>query len=168
MLVPCLFMIVWMGVFGSSAIRMEFDGNHLISQAMSENGMAVALLAYLKNLPLTPIMSILAFAAMLFSCVTMTEAEILTVADMCVSRRGDQAKSDNFAPKPLKAFWGVVMSLMGFVLLYSGGLHAVQTISIILGLPILILQLVMCVSALKSFRNYKQYDITLKQGEDYD
>ncbi len=168
MLVPCLFMIAWMGVFGSSAMHMEFLGNHVISDAMAQFGTSVALLAYLKNLPWTPILCVLAFAAMLFSCITMTEAEILTVADMCVSNRGDEAKSDNKAPSPLKAFWGVIMSLMGFILLYSGGLHAVQTISIILGLPILMLQVVMCIATIKSFREYKKYDQTLKSDEDYE
>ena len=168
MLVPCLFLIAWMGIFGSSALWMEFNGNHVISEAIDRWGIAVALLAYLRNLPLTPVLCILAFAAMAFSCVTMTEAEILTVSDMCVSNDHDKAVSDKHAPATLKIFWGVVMSLEGFALLYSGGLAAVQTISIVLGFPILLLQLLMAVSALKGFRHYKEYDITLKPGEDYD
>ncbi len=168
MLVPCLFLMIWMGAFGSSAMLMEFNGITTVSEAMANYGTAVALLAFLKNLPLTPIMTVLAFIAMLFSCVTMTEAEILTVADMCVSHKGDEAVSDNRAPVSQKVFWGLVMSLIGFVLLYSGGLHAVQTISITLGFPILILELGMCVSALKGFKRYKEYDMTLEPGEDYD
>lgn len=168
MLVPCLFLVAWMGIFGSSAMLMEYGGNHIISEAMDKWGAAVALLAYFRNLPLTPVLCVLAFAAMLFSCVTMTESEILTVSDMCVSHENDEAVSDKHAPKKLKIFWGVVMSLEGFALLYSGGLTAVQTISITLGFPILLLQLLMAVSALKGFRHYKEYDITLKPGEDYD
>lgn len=43
-----------------------------------------------------------------------------------------------------------------------------HTVSIVLGFPILILMLVMCVSALKGFKNYKELDVILKPGEDYD
>lgn len=168
MLVPCLFLIAWMGIFGSSAMKMEFDGNHVISNAVAEYGSAVAFFAYLKNLPLTPITTVVAFAAVIFSLITMTEAEILTLADMSVATENDLAASDNFAPTWVKVFWGICMSLIGFVLLYSGGLNAVQTVSIVLGFPILILMLVMCVSALKGFKNYKELDVTLKPGEDYD
>ena len=168
MFVPCLFLVAWMGIFGSSTIKMALDGNTAIADAISEFGSSVAFFAYIKQLPLSSIILIIATVAIVFSIITQTEAEILTVADMCVASDDELAVSDNFAPKKLKVFWGLMMSFIAFVLLYSGGLSAVQNISIILGLPMLILLLLMAVSSIKGFTHYKEYDKTLHPGEDYD
>jgi choline-glycine betaine transporter len=168
MLVPCIFLALWMGIFGSSAINMEFNGINGVSEAMGKFGTSVAFFAYVKNLPLAPVITVIAVIAIIFSIVTQTEAEILTIADLCVSFDDDLAKSDNFAPAHIKVFWGLVMSFIGFVLLYSGGIIGVQTACIVLGLPMLALILFMCVAAIKGFRHYKDYDKTLKSGEDYE
>ncbi|MDO5409643.1 MAG: BCCT family transporter [Lachnospiraceae bacterium] len=167
MLAPCIFLVMWMGTFGSSAMHMEFTGNHAISEAIAQYSNSIAFFAYLKQLPLAPLLLVLAVIAVVFSIVTQTEAEVLTIADMCVASDEELAASDNFAPVWLKVFWGLVMSLLAFTLLYSGGLNAVQTISIILGLPMLILLVVMCISTIKGLTKYKEYDQTLKDGEDY-
>ena len=60
------------------------------------------------------------------------------------------------------------MSFMAFVLLFSGGLQAVQNISIIIGVLMLIVLLLTCLGGIKAFRNYKEYDKTLEKGEDYE
>ena len=91
---------------------------------------------------------------------------MLTVSDLCVASDEELAKSDNFAPWPLKVFWGLMMSFIAYVLLYSGGLVAVQNVSIILGLPILILMIFMCISAAKGYKNYHEYDVTLTSKDD--
>lgn len=168
MFVPCIFLVAWFGTFGSSAINMELSGNAGISQALAEFGNSVAFFAYLKELPISSITVIVAIVAVIFSIVTQTEAEVLTIADLCMKDEGGDSESDKHSPAVLKIFWGLIMSLLAFALLYSGGLSAVQTASIVLGLPMLVLILVMCVSAIKGFRNYKEYDKTLEQDEDYE
>lgn len=168
MFVPCIFLAVWFGVFGSSSIQMELKGIANISKAIGEFGNSVAFFAYLKELPLSSIMLIIAVVAVIFSIVTQTEAEILTIADLCMKDEGGESESDKHSPAAIKIFWGLMISLLAFTLLYSGGLSAVQTASIVLGLPMLILILVMCVSALKGLKNYKEYDQTLRPDEDYD
>lgn len=167
MFAPCLFLLAWMGVFGTSAMEMLRNGNTAVVDAITEYGNSIAFFAYLKQLPLAPIILIIAVVAVIFSIVTQTEAEVLTIADMCVGTDEDLAASDNFAPRWIKVFWGFLMSLLAYALLYSGGLNAVQTISIILGLPMLILMLFMCVASVKGLTKYKEYDQTLKDGEDY-
>ncbi|WP_409969359.1 BCCT family transporter [Bengtsoniella intestinalis] len=168
MFAPCIFIGLWMGVFGSSSIAMELAGNTNITDTMATLGSSVAFFAYIENLPLSGIIMPLGVIAIIFSIVTQTEAEILTIADVCVATDEELAKSDNFAPPHIKIFWGLMMSLIAFVLLYSGGLSAVQTASIVMGLPMLMLLLIMAVATIKGFRNYKEYDKTLAPGEDYD
>lgn len=168
MIAPSIFLIIWMGTFGSSAMNMTLSGNNSIMDAITQWGSSVAFFAYAKNLPLAPIILVIAFITMIFSIVTQTEAEILTVADMCVATDEELAKSDNFAPVWVKFVWGMLMSFMAFVLLFSGGLQAVQNISIIIGVLMLIVLLLTCLGGIKAFRNYKEYDKTLEKGEDYE
>lgn len=168
MFVPCLFLVCWFGTFGSSAMGIQLDGNFNILNDITEFGNSVAFFAYLKQLPLVQITVPIAIIAVLFSIVTQTEAEILTISDLCLVDEGGDAESDKHAPIWMKVFWGAIMSLLAFALLYSGGLSAVQTASIVLGLPMMILVLIMCVGAIKGFKNYKKLDQTLKEGEDYE
>lgn len=167
---PTLFLILWFGIFGSSVINMELTGNTAVSEAYVAYGSSVALFAYLKELPLVPVLLVIGSLAVVFSILTLTEAEVMTLSDLCVVKKGEEkeATSDSHSPFSLKAFWGIAMCLLGFVLLQSGGLSAVQTSSIILGLPILILLLFMAVSLVKGLSKYKDYDTTLKEGEDYE
>lgn len=62
MFIPIGFIVIWFGTFGSSAIRLQMNGT-LIWEAIQEYGFPVALFAYLQELPLTPILTILGFAA---------------------------------------------------------------------------------------------------------
>lgn len=169
MFVPSIFLTAWMGIFGSSAINMHFNqGITSVADAINEWGSSVAFYAYLKEMPLSVIIIPIAMLAIIFSIVTQTEAEVLTISDLCVASDEELAKSDNLAPAPLKLFWGFTMSLLAFVLLISGGLSAVQTASIVLGLPMMLLILLMAVGTIKGLKNYKKYDQTLREGEDYE
>lgn len=170
MLVPCIFLIAWMGIFGSSSIKMTLDGNTGITDAIAQYGSSVAFFAYLKQLPLKGVTMILALAAVIFSVVTMIESQVLTIADLCVSHDADseEASSDKNAPAPTKIFWGFLMGLLAYAGYRSGGLSAIQTASIVFGLPVLFMVLIICVASVKGFKNYKKYDLTLKDGEDYE
>ena len=49
----------------------------------------------------------------------------------------------------LKVFWGIICSTIAAMLLLSGGLKAVQSVSFVVSFPFLILMLVMAYSLLK-------------------
>lgn len=167
MIAPSIFLIAWFGVFGSSSINMEMNGNRAISQAISKFGNSTAFFAYLRQLPLADITLVIAVVAVVLSIITQTEAEILTISDLCVEERDEKTTSDKKSPALIKVFWGSLISVLAFVLLNSGGLEAVQTASIVLGFPMLVLIIIFCISGYKGFKNYKKYDKTLGEGEDY-
>lgn len=168
MVAPVIFTFLWFGVFGSSAINMELNGNCNIAADIAAYGSPVALFAYLKNLPLSGLMVVFGFAAIVFSFVTLAEAQTLTIAELtCVQDEDEETKSEQNAPASVKIFWGVLMGLMAFALLYSGGVSAIQTASIVCALPILALMLFMAAAYIKSMKDYKKFDQTLQDGEDY-
>jgi glycine betaine transporter len=65
----------------------------------------------------------------------------------------------------MKIFWGVLMGLLSWVLLVSGGASALQTSVIVCGLPILVLQIVMAVGFVKAMGNLKKYDVVNRRPE---
>ena len=168
LIAPSLFLIAWFGIFGSSVIHMGLTGNTIVSDAAAMFGNSVALFAYLKQLPLAPLLIAIGFLAVLASTVTLTEAECMTVADICIEHKEEEAQADKNSPVWLKAFWALAMCLLGFVLYYSGGLSAIQTSSIVVALPIMILLVFITISMLKGLVHYKEYDKTLGEGEDYE
>ncbi|MDO4542013.1 MAG: BCCT family transporter [Bacillota bacterium] len=166
MVAPAIFAFAWFGIFGSSSIAMEMSNTGLGAE-IAENGIAIALFAYMKNLPLAPVLYILTFAAIVFSLVTLAESMVLTVADMTTKEEVlvQLEKEGKGSPRPLKIFWGVLMGLIAFTLLYSGGLTALQTSVVICGFPLLFLMLFMAYGGVKFLRNRKEYDLTMEQEE---
>lgn len=159
LLAPSLFGFLWFGIFGSSAIRAELlaGGNAGIIKDIAEHGIPVAMFAFFKTLPLRPVLNILGFAATIFSFVTMAESMTLTIADMT-------CKADE-TPNVLKAFWGILMGLVAFIMLENGGLDALQTSVIVCALPLLVMILFMVAAYIKSMRHRSQYDQTLTEEE---
>ena len=164
MVAPVLFTFVWFGVFGSSSINFELQGINTISQDIATFGTPVALFAYVKNLPFAPILTLLGFLAILFSFVTLAESQTLTISEItCKEEMLEGEGDDKNAPVMLKVFWGLLMGLMAFALLQSGGINALQTAVIVCGLPILILMLFMAAAYIKSMLHHEEYDLTIKQ-----
>lgn len=144
LLVPVGFIVIWFGTFGSSAILRQLKGIDIWNTVL-ERGYPVAFFAYLDTLPLNTIFLLLGLLAVFLSFITQSESMIYTIAEM-TSLEKNKGRSTNF----LKVFWGVMISTMGFVLIHSGGLETVQTSVVMLGVPILIILLINCVSFIKA------------------
>lgn len=168
MFVPCIFLALWFGAFGSSVIDMTLTGNGAVSRVMAEWGTSASFFAFLQQFPAAPALIVIGFITIMLSIITQTESQVLTISDLCVAGPDDDAASDLHSPGILKVFWGLAMSFIAFILLVAGGLSGVQTASVVLGLPTLALILVMTIASIKSFKHYKRYDKTLTPGEDYD
>lgn len=165
LLAPTAFAIAWFGIFGSSAIHFQLNGSDIYS-VISKLGNPVALFAYVEELPLTPVLYVLGFLAIIFSLLTLSESMTLTLSDMSI--KPEYLKEENEAkasPAILKVFWGILMGLVAFVLLVSGGLGALQTASVVCGLPILIIQLIWAAAYVKSMVQRDRYDQTLMHSE---
>ena len=108
----------------------------------------------------------LVFIAIIISITTMVNAMVFTLSDMSTKaeylKEGALSKSSS---NILKIYWGLIIGLTAFILLFSGGLGALQTASVVCGLPILALLLVMAVSYIKSMRQRSKYDMTLTEEE---
>ncbi|WP_321280761.1 BCCT family transporter [Marinifilum fragile] len=147
--VPALLTFLWISVFGGSAIYQELLGNTQISEAVNAN-IATAIYHLLEQYPFPFISSLL--TVILVACFFVTSSDS---GSMVVDTLTSGGKLD--APVGQKIFWASMEGLIAIILLIGGGLAALQTATILTGLPFAILLLVLCYSLLKSLK--KDYGV---------
>ncbi len=128
LLVPTIFGGLWFSVFGGSAIfkeRMEGTG---LYQLMTDQGTEVALFSLFEQFPLGAVMSVIA--------ILLISTFFITSADSATFVLGMQTTNGSLNPSNyIKFIWGGVVAASAAILLYSGGLTALQTASIIAAFP---------------------------------
>ncbi|MGN8644583.1 glycine betaine uptake BCCT transporter [Gracilibacillus sp. HCP3S3_G5_1] len=159
LLVPTLFGALWFSVFGGSAIHLEMNENINIYNIMNEAGSEAALFTVLENFPLSLIMSILA--------VLLISTFFITSADSATFVLGMQTTNGDLNPDiKVKVAWGIVQSGTAAVLLWQGGLQALQTASIIAAFPFAIIMIMVIISIFKAFREEARlYTLKRKKRE---
>ncbi|MFA7526526.1 MAG: BCCT family transporter [Ottowia sp.] len=142
--VPVLLSMLWFATFGGTALHFElFDGAGL-GDAVSRE-MSAGLFAMLEALPAPGVLGI----AMLVLIVLF----VITSANSATFVLGMFTSQGRLNPgRPTRLIWGVVTALVTGVLLASGGLEALQTISIIAALPFMVLMIFMAASLLRAFQ----------------
>ena len=123
---------------------MELFGGGGISEAVSEN-VALSLNAVMEGLPFSSIMP--AVATLLVITFFITSSDSGSLVDDMVTSGGHPDP-----PVAQRIFWAFSEGAVAGVLLYSGGLLALQTASITSGLPLTILILFTCYGLAKALR----------------
>lgn len=148
LLVPTILTFLWLTVFGGSAIYQSLIGNTAITDAV-DNNVATAIYFLLEQYPFTTLLSILTVILVASFFVTSSDSGSFVVDTLTSGGRHD-------APKGQKIFWASMEGLIAAVLLVGGGLTALQTASILTGVPFAIIIIVMCFSFYKSLDEYHQ------------
>ncbi|WP_377889456.1 BCCT family transporter [Alkalihalobacillus sp. R86527] len=147
LLVPTIFGALWFSVFGGSAISLDMAGTG-VYDIISNQGMEVALFAVLEQFPLGTFMSVIA--------ILLISTFFITSADSATFVLGMQTTNGSLNPSTgVKLTWGVIQSSAAAVLLWSGGLGALQTASIIAAFPFAIIIIGMVFSLLKALKEEK-------------
>ncbi|EHK72511.1 choline transporter [Pseudomonas psychrotolerans L19] len=128
LLVPAGFTLLWMTVFGNTAIHMILtDGLTDLAAAVNKDS-SLALFAFLEHFPLHSVISMVAIVMVVVFFVTSADSGAMVV-DMLAS--GGQDKT----PVWQRVFWASSMGLVAIALLLAGGLKALQTATIASALP---------------------------------
>jgi len=78
----------------------------------------------------------------------------ITSADSATYVVGVMSSGGNLNPKnSLKIFWGILCSTIAAMLLLTGGLKAIQTVSFVVSFPFMILMVFMIVAFLRSLKS---------------
>ena len=140
---PSILCFLWMSVFGGSAINLQMTGERDVASAVNEN-VATALFDMLEAFPLTGIVSFVGVLLLISFFVTSSDSGSLVVDHLTSGGKLD-------SPKPQRVFWAVMEGLVAIALLIGGGLSALQTAAVSIGLPFAVILLIMCWSMKKAF-----------------
>ena len=145
LLVPTVFCAMWFSVFGGTAISLEMFHQAGLKAVIDDQGMEVALFTLLEQFPLGAVMSCLA----MFLIATF----FITSADSATFVLGTLTTHGNLnPPNSVKLTWGLIQSVAAAVLLWSGGLKALQTGSILAAFPFAFIILLMVWSLLRALK----------------
>jgi len=146
-LAPSVVSILWISIFGSTALHIELFGEGNITAAVNEN-ITTALFSLLEHFPLSYFSILFVVIAGIIFFVTSSDSGSLVI-DFITS--GGREKTTVW----LRIFWALAEGLVAATLVYGGGLIALQTGSLITGLPVCILMLFLCYSILKALRKHQ-------------
>ncbi|WP_211747718.1 BCCT family transporter [Paenibacillus sp. Marseille-Q4541] len=144
MVVPPVIACLWIATFGGTALWFDLHENAGIAAAVNQD-VAVALFQMFDQLPFSSVMSVLSILLILTFLVTSADSATHILASM--TSRGSLNP-----PTVGKIVWGTLMAAIAGVLLYSGGLEALQTASLIAALPFTVLLLLLIVAMTKLLR----------------
>ncbi len=140
LLIPTVFNLLWMTVFGNGAIWMDAQTAGMLTQAAAETDRLLFL--FLNQLPLPAITSLTAILVIVIFFITSADSGIFVINSIA-----SQGKST--FPKWQSILWGSMLAILAIGLLYSGGLEALQTMTVIMALPFSLIMVVMAFCLLR-------------------
>ncbi|WP_053361165.1 BCCT family transporter [Bacillus sp. FJAT-27251] len=135
LIIPPLIACFWVAVFGGTALWHDLNAGTNIAEAVNAD-LTSALFQTYEVLPLKTLLSVLSILLIFTFLVTSADSATFILASMTM----------NGNPNPplfAKMVWGVLMSAIAAVLLYAGGLEALQTASLVAALPFTVILLLM-------------------------
>ncbi|MEQ9464683.1 MAG: BCCT family transporter [Haliea sp.] len=142
---PVMLSAVWFATFGGTALYQELFGVPGIAAAVSEE-ISSGLFLMLQLLPGADALALLVLVLIVLFVITSANSATFVLG--MFTGNGVLTPS-----RWLRLTWGVVQTLVAGVLLLSGGLAALQTMSIVAAFPFMVLMIFLAVSLLKSLRN---------------
>jgi choline/glycine/proline betaine transport protein len=143
--VPSLIVFLWMGIFGNAGIYQVINETSQLNEIVNNN-YTVALFALFDVYPIPTLISILALTIIVTFFVTSSDSGAL-VASMLSSKSHLGIHDDS--PILSRVTWAILLGIIAAVLLYKGGLTALQTSVVICGVPFSII----VVFAIRHFYN---------------
>lgn len=174
LLVPTLVTAIWMSIVGGSALKVEqnarhayekevatlvkegksapeaFKGGPIVKATQEDNTQALfTMFNSLDSGTLGQALSIIACLLLATFLITSTDCGTHVLCYM-------DAEGATETPIRIRVVWGTLIAIIAGVLLYAGGLKAIQSASIIAGFPISIFLAIMSVTLFKSLRREPQ------------
>ena len=145
MLIPTVFTLLWMTIFGNSAIDLVHNQGVTALGDMVSQDSSVALFVFLENFPLSTVLSFFSVLMIVIFFVTSCDSGAMVVDMLC-------SHGSNDTPLWQRVYWAVGIGVVAAILLVAGGLNALQTMTIASALPFAIVLLLAIVGLIKALR----------------
>jgi choline/glycine/proline betaine transport protein len=146
LLVPTFITFLWITIFGNTALNLEMFGSGGIAKAVQEN-IPISLFVMLENFPLSQVTCFLGVVVVMTFFITSSDSGSMVI-DIITSG------GDPNPPVLSRLFWAILEGVVAAALLAGGGLVALQTATIITGLPFAVILLGMCLALYKGLKDY--------------
>ena len=150
LVIPSMFGILWFTVFGNTAIWLN-DGEAAGTLGQMISSPETLLFKFLDYLPLSGVTGLVSLVVISLFFITSADSGIYVLNNIA-SRDKSLA-----APRWQAVMWGILMSVVAIVLMQSGGLANLQTMTLLVALPFAMLMLLMCFSLWKGLNADKKY-----------
>ncbi|RKD14453.1 choline transporter [Pelobium manganitolerans] len=147
LILPALVTFLWFSAFGGTTMKDILLGDTAMIAAVQDN-ISTALYVFFDKFPLAIVLKILGLVLCSF-IITSADSGAL-VMDSITS--GGKLKTPPFQ----RVIWAAATGIIAAVLMYGGGLNALQTAVTISGLPFAILLVMMCFSLLSGLKEDHQ------------
>ncbi|MFI2811724.1 MULTISPECIES: choline BCCT transporter BetT [Microbulbifer] len=145
LLMPTLITIIWLTVFGNSAIRMIRDEGLQSLADTIQKDQSLALFQFLEQFPMSGFLSMLAIILVVIFFVTSADSGALVMNMLSSHGRDD-------TPVWQRIFWAGIIGVVAIALLLAGGLASLQTAAITSALPFSLILLVALYGLIKALR----------------
>lgn len=145
LLLPSIVSFIWFAAFGTTAMSVQKSGAVDLSQFSTET----VLFAVFNGLPLSSVLSGVA--------IILIGMFFITSADSATFVLGMQTSYGSLTPpNRVKVTWGAILAAMAAILLYSGGLMALQNALIIAAFPFSFIMILMMFCLYKALKKEKR------------
>jgi len=142
MIIPTLVSILWFTVFGGLTLNVadEFHPDQLLGMASAPE---TALFHIFDKYSLGIVLSLIALMLLVTFFITSANSATFVLAMLT---------SDGALEPPTnkKTFWGILIAVVAFALIQSGGIQMIQTVSIVIAFPYLFILIGIGISLVKS------------------
>jgi choline-glycine betaine transporter len=141
LIIPSAVSMVWFAIFGGAGMEAQRTGAANLIDAASE----VSLYVLLETYPFVTVTSVLVI--FLVGLFFVSGADAASVVMGTMSTHGSHAP-----PRWVVATWGVLTGAAAGALLLSGGLEALQQVTIVMALPFMLVMLALLVALYREIR----------------
>jgi choline/glycine/proline betaine transport protein len=157
LLVPTTVTFIWLTIFGNTALDFQSTGTEILAANPDDRNVATAMFHMLRELPISIILSVMAIIVVVTFFVTSSDSGSLVI---------DTITGGGHPHPPViqKVFWALLEGAVAAVLLFAGGLTALQTASITTGLPFAVVLLIMTYCLVKAL--HQEHKLSVQPVKD--
>ncbi|SEA16028.1 BCCT family transporter [Psychroflexus halocasei] len=138
LILPALVTFLWFSAFGGVTMRDILGGDTAMIAAVNDN-ISTALYVFFDKFPLAIVLKSLGVILICSFIITSADSGALVINSIT---SGGKLKTPGFQ----RVIWAVATGTIAAVLMYGGGLNALQTAVTVTGIPFAILLIMMCFS----------------------
>ena len=155
LILPSLFVTVWMGILGGSALVMESQSHSLLDK-LAASGPESIIYAIMQTMPLGSLLAAVFVVGVFISYVTAADSNTMAMAGLCWSGISPESPDP---PAKLKILWGCIVGSLAVIMICSAGVDGVKALSNLGGIPALFFEIGCALSLLLLVLNRKKFDV---------